>query len=90
LRSRWEFNRRTILDEPRSLRRTAGTAARLPHFAIVTQTSKADRALARAARLRNEARNCLSIATSMRDTQFAAQLIDEAVQLARRAREIAA
>jgi hypothetical protein len=56
----------------------------------VNQTSKADRALARAARLRNEARNCLSIATSMRDTQFAAQLIDEAVQLARRAREIAA
>lgn len=44
----------------------------------------------RAARLRNEAGNCLSIAIDMRDPQFAAQLIDEALLLARRSRELAA
>ncbi len=71
------------------LRRNAGTVAPLPHSAIVTQTSKADRARTRAARLRNEARNCLSIAIGAGDVQFAADLIDEALRLALRSRQLA-
>jgi hypothetical protein len=55
----------------------------------VTQTSKADRARTRAARLRNEARNCLSIAIGAGDVQFAADLIDEALRLALRSRQLA-
>ena len=61
-----------------------------PHSAVVTQTSKADRARTRAARLRNEARNCLSIAIGAGDAQFAADLIDEALRLALRSRQLAA
>lgn len=56
----------------------------------MNQLFKADRARTRAARLRNEARNCLSIAIAARDGQFAAELIDEALRLARRSRELAA
>ncbi len=43
---------------------------------------------ARAIRLKTEARNCLSIAIRQRDTAFAGELIDEAVRLARRAKEL--
>ncbi len=43
---------------------------------------------ARALRLKTEARNCLTIAIRQRDTAFAGELIDEAMRLARRAREL--
>jgi len=45
---------------------------------------------ARAHKLAQEARNCLTIAVSQKDPEFAAQLIDEAARLAARARELAA
>ncbi len=44
----------------------------------------------RADRLRREASNCLTIAVAQRDLAFCAELIDEAVRLSRRARELAA
>lgn len=56
----------------------------------MTDPLKADRTHARAARLRNEARNCLAIAIGSRDMQFAADLIDEALRLVRRSSELAA
>ncbi|WP_423604873.1 hypothetical protein [Sphingomonas sp. MS122] len=43
----------------------------------------------RAERLRREASNCLTIAVAQRDLAFAAELIDEALRLAGRARELA-
>ncbi len=42
----------------------------------------------RAQRLAQEARNCLTIAVGHGDVVFAADLIDEAVKLAQRAREL--
>lgn len=42
----------------------------------------------RAERLAQEARNCLTIAVGHDDVAFAADLIDEAVKLAQRAREL--
>lgn len=42
----------------------------------------------RAQRLAQEARNCLTIAVGHGDVAFAADLIDEAVKLTRRAREL--
>lgn len=44
----------------------------------------------RAVRLHIEAGNCLDIAIGKTDPEFAADLIDEAIKLARRARELAA
>lgn len=44
----------------------------------------------RALRLKTEAGNCLNIAIRHRDPAFAADLIDEAVRLTRRANELAA
>lgn len=44
---------------------------------------------ARAARLKHEAENCLSLAVTTQEPAFAAELIDEALKLARRAHEIA-
>lgn len=44
----------------------------------------------RAHKLAQEARNCLTIAVSQKDTEFAADLIDEAVRLSARARQLAA
>jgi hypothetical protein len=43
----------------------------------------------RAARLRQEADNCLSLAVTTREPDFAAALIDEALKLARRSQQIA-
>ncbi len=43
----------------------------------------------RALRLKTEAGNCLTIAVGQRDPVFAAELIDEAIRLMRRARELA-
>lgn len=60
------------------------------HSGGVNQLSKAEKARQRAARLRIEARNCLSIAITTRDATFTAELIDEAATLARRSRELAA
>jgi len=42
----------------------------------------------RAQRLAQEARNCLTIAVGHDDVAFAGDLIDEAVKLAQRAREL--
>ena len=56
-------------------------------FVTVKTQSKRTRAYERAARLRDEARNCLSFAVSEDDTAHAAELIDEALRLARRSRE---
>ncbi|QDZ07790.1 hypothetical protein FPZ24_10085 [Sphingomonas panacisoli] len=44
----------------------------------------------RAVRLHIEAGNCLDIAIGKKDPAFAADLIDEAIRLARRARELTA
>ncbi|MBN8814483.1 MAG: hypothetical protein J0J06_03430 [Sphingomonas sp.] len=44
----------------------------------------------RAVRLHIEAGNCLDIAMGKEDSAFAADLIDEAIRLERRARELAA
>lgn len=44
----------------------------------------------RAVRLHIEAGNCLDIAIGKEDPAFAAELIDEAIKLARRARELTA
>lgn len=51
-------------------------------------TKEVSAPLARALRLKTEARNCLTIAIRQRDAAFAGELIDEAVRLARRAREL--
>ena len=45
---------------------------------------------ARAVRLHIEAGNCLDIAIGKTDPSFAGELIDEAIRLARRARELTA
>lgn len=50
--------------------------------------SKADRARHRAHRLHQEADNCVRFAVGERDPQHAAALIDEALRLARRSREL--
>lgn len=42
----------------------------------------------RAQRLAQEARNCLTIAVGHGDVAFTAELIDEALKLAQRAREL--
>ena len=56
----------------------------------MTETIKTIRARERAARLRDEARNCVTFAVDEPDTGHAAELIDEAVRLARRSRELTA
>lgn len=55
----------------------------------VSNASKIDRARERAARLYAEAENCLTFAVSEEDEAHAAELIDEALRLARRSRELA-
>lgn len=47
-----------------------------------------DRKRLRAEKLRREASNCLSVAIAERSDDHAAELIDEAVKLAQRARQI--
>jgi hypothetical protein len=54
----------------------------------VPTKAKIDRARERAARLRDEALNCLTFAVSEGDSAHAAELIDEAVRLTRRSREL--
>jgi hypothetical protein len=54
----------------------------------VTIPTKADRLRHRAARLHEEALNCLAIAVGEKVEQHAAQLIDEAIRLMRRAAEL--
>ncbi|WP_206599101.1 hypothetical protein [Sphingomonas turrisvirgatae] len=44
----------------------------------------------RAHKLAQEAKNCLTIAVAQKDPAFAGDLIDEAIRLAARARELAA
>lgn len=55
----------------------------------MTSATKTDRARERAARLRDQARNCLTFAVSEADVAHTAELIDEALRLARRSRELA-
>ena len=56
----------------------------------VTAPSVAPPRSSRADRLRREASNCLAIAVGQKDSAFAGELIDEALRLVRRARELAA
>lgn len=56
----------------------------------MTTLTKADRARERAARLHREALNCLTIAVGEKVELHAAQLIDEAERLIRRAAELSA
>ena len=56
----------------------------------MTQNIGTGRARDRAARLHDEALNCLTFAVSEGDRAHAAALIDEALRLAQRARELAA
>jgi hypothetical protein len=56
----------------------------------VTNMTKTDRLRGRATRLRREALNCLTIAVGEKVEPHAAQLIDEAIRLVRRADELAA
>lgn len=55
----------------------------------VNKTSRA-KPPSRAYRLAQEANNCLTIAVGQKDPSFAGDLIDEAIRLAARARELAA
>ena len=55
----------------------------------MTNDIKSARLRDRAARLRREASNCLTIAVHERDEGDAANLIDEAIRLARRSGELA-
>jgi hypothetical protein len=55
----------------------------------VNNSSQGDRARIRAQRLKYEASNCLAIAVTERSAAFAAELIDEAMKLSRRADELA-
>jgi len=56
----------------------------------VTFLPDASPRFARARRLHREAANCLSLAVAQKDLAFAAELIDEALRLTQRARELAA
>ena len=56
----------------------------------MTIPTKADRLRHRAARLHEEALNCLAIAVGEKVEQHAAQLIDEAIRLMRRSVELSA
>jgi hypothetical protein len=80
----------TICNHRLSLRRTAERDSSLTHFAgPVNDKAKTDRTRDRAARLRDEALNCLTFAVREGEEAHAAELIDEALRLARRARELA-
>jgi hypothetical protein len=74
----------------RRLRRTAERDSFPEHSGDpVNDKAKTDRARDRATRLRDEALNCLTFAVREGDEAHAAELIDEAVRLARRSRELA-
>jgi hypothetical protein len=60
----------------------------VPRVTNPTNTTKTDRARDRAVRLHREALNCLAIAVGEKVEQHAAQLIDEAIRLMRRAGEL--
>lgn len=78
---------RTALSLPQIFVIKAGTRCALKDCArTVTETTPP--AHPRADRLRREASNCLNIAVRERDTAFTAQLIDEALRLAARARDL--
>lgn len=55
---------------------------------VVKLPAYASRHLTRAERLRREAGNCLTIAVAQKDLDFTAELIDEAIRLTQRAREL--
>ena len=54
-----------------------------------TKRARAARQAERALRLRREASNCLAVAVGGKDQSAAAMLIDEALRLAGRSRELA-
>lgn len=56
----------------------------------VTFLPDASSRFARARRLHREAANCLTLAVAQKDLAFAGELIDEALRLTQRARELAA
>ncbi|HVF94145.1 MAG TPA: hypothetical protein VM900_07500 [Sphingomonas sp.] len=55
---------------------------------MVLRNPVSDKKQSRAVRLQQEAANCLAIALTTREPDFAAALIDEALKLARRAQQI--
>jgi hypothetical protein len=80
----------TICNHRLRLRRTAERDSLPEHSADpVNDKAKTDRTRDRAARLRDEALNCLAFAVREGDEAHAAELIDEALRLARRSRELA-
>ena len=54
----------------------------------MTQDKKPTAVLTRSAKLRQQAGNCLAIAVREKTLDFAAELIDEALRLSRRAAEL--
>ena len=70
------------------MRRVAERAQRLRIERAVKPIVLASPAPPRAQRLAQEARNCLTIAVGHGDVAFTAELIDEALKLAQRAREL--
>jgi hypothetical protein len=55
---------------------------------IKASDHEARRSTARARKLRSEASNCIAVALQVQEAEFSADLIDEAVKLARRAAQI--
>jgi hypothetical protein len=72
------------------VRRTAELRTGFGDYNAVTTDDTAPIRLPRAAKLRQQANNCLSIAVREKTPAFAADLIDEAIRLACRARELEA
>ncbi len=68
--------------------REPGTDGRFLFFVLRMNVPEKKRS--RAARLRHEASNCVALAVSTAQTTFAAELIDEALKLAKRSQEIGA
>lgn len=69
-------------------RREPGTGGRF--LSGVLRMNVPEKRRSRAARLRHEASNCVALAVSTNQTAFAAELIDEALKLAKRSQEIGA
>ena len=72
--------------KPRAGSTEPATTARF--LAGVLRMTVPEKKRRRAARLQDEASNCVALAVSTKQTAFAAELIDEALKLAKRAQEI--
>lgn len=64
--------------------------ARVPTLlSSVSRNEAPERRRSRAARLQREAANCLGVAVTTAQPEFAAELIDEAIKLTKRSQEMA-